>query len=363
MRLHVPKLQEWVERHTKMRLLPSVYRQLAAALNAGKHVILIGPPGTGKTTLAHSICDYARNTAISAGSVPTTASADWTTFDTVGGYALTPDQALEFRPGIFLRAISKGRWLVIDEINRAEIDKAVGELFTLLSGQQVDLPYRIAGQRVRILPPKTPRPTDWIPDDASTYDYVVHPNWRILATMNVYDKSSLFSMSFAFMRRFAFIDVGVPHHNNIFNGLRAKWIEDRLGSKTNPVDREAVIEKMNEIFDKESPLMRQRELGPAIANDMLHYIEDRVSQEQEEQAALQAAEGMPLIEFLGEAFLLYAVPQLDGLDKEAVLKIYGQIDAIFNKVNTNSDIQRRIEDLYPHIRGDEWKAILQPTSG
>jgi len=31
--------------------------------------------------------------------------------------------------------------LVIDELNRADIDKAFGQLFTVLSGQSVQLPY------------------------------------------------------------------------------------------------------------------------------------------------------------------------------------------------------------------------------
>ena len=50
----------------------------------------------------------------------------------------------------------------------------------------------------------------WCPCDAQDCDYVMHPCWRIVGTMNVYDKSSLYAMSFAFMRRFAFVDVDLP---------------------------------------------------------------------------------------------------------------------------------------------------------
>ena len=32
-----------------------------------------------------------------------TATADWTTFDTVGGYFPASDQTLHFRPGLLLR--------------------------------------------------------------------------------------------------------------------------------------------------------------------------------------------------------------------------------------------------------------------
>ena len=38
----------------------------------------------------------------------------------------------------------------------------------------------------------------------------VPANWRIIATMNVFDKNLLFDMSYALMRRFAFIEVGTP---------------------------------------------------------------------------------------------------------------------------------------------------------
>jgi len=40
--------------------------------------------------------------------------------------------------------------LVIDELNRADIDKAFGQLFTLLSGQSVQLPYTVDGQEVEL---------------------------------------------------------------------------------------------------------------------------------------------------------------------------------------------------------------------
>ena len=117
-----------------LRLPAGVYAAAAAAL-AGGHLVLVGPPGCGKTTLALAIAKAAAQAGLTTGATLVTAAHRWSARDTVGRPG-----ADEWDRGVVVDAAARGRWLVIDELDRARLDRALGELSSFLAGVPVAMP-------------------------------------------------------------------------------------------------------------------------------------------------------------------------------------------------------------------------------
>lgn len=205
----VEKLKEKIQEKGLYFGDDSVLREIATGVVKG-NIILQGPPGTGKTSLAKIICDvfnveYDEATAIS----------DWTTYDTIGG--LQPDadetghEILSGKNGCIVESIihccnsvvqsehyegeKQASWLILDELNRCEIDKVFGELFTAFGNDSLTAP-----KSIRL----------WYEKDKNKKRIYIPNRYRIIGAMNNIDKNFVFDISQGLSRRFTFIEILPP---------------------------------------------------------------------------------------------------------------------------------------------------------
>ncbi len=306
-----------------------ILNQIEGALRSGKHVILTGPPGTGKTVIAQRVAETLADEYpyLYSGSQVTTATADWSTFDTVGGYMPNEDDTergnhLAFTPGLVLNRFKtrhsntqRNESLVIDELNRADIDKAFGQLFTVLSGQAVQLPYTHDGKEVELTPV----------DDRSLYDpheYSIPDSWTLFATLNTYDKTSLYEMSYAFMRRFAFIRVPAPEltgRNDTSLQALLENYTDAWGLRV--ADFNVDSQSTNPLLDvatvwqAANSAIEDRAIGPAVVKDILSYLTETPTMDWSHR--------------LTQAVISYILPQLEGVPKrDRVVRKLADVDPL-----------------------------------
>jgi DNA polymerase III delta prime subunit len=203
------------DKHIGLPDMETTIRRCVTGLLMG-HLILQGPPGTGKTTIARALCE-----AFEVEYRESTATSEWSPFHVIGGYR--PDRNNGFVPVLGTAAEAmiacakqvrlqapedgnakdlnpdepQGTWLFIDEFNRADIDKAIGSLYTLLSSCD-------SGHLDR-----TPVEL-WFEHEPSRQKLWSPARFRIIAAMNDLDTGFINAISQGLTRRFQFVTITVP---------------------------------------------------------------------------------------------------------------------------------------------------------
>jgi len=190
---------------------------IEVAIASSRAVLLVGPPGTGKTAILEQVIDKIDREPQRFGFAGEGIDAAW----------LTPEEEWSFEKlvlgetvadgeicsveGDLLQAIRRNQWLVLDETNRADMDRVLGGVLTWLSGKKVSVGTRRDPEKVDV-----PVYLEWADQPESevrevgtppSVEYAAGSDWRILGTYNAIDAQRVFRMGQALSRRFKHVPV------------------------------------------------------------------------------------------------------------------------------------------------------------
>jgi MoxR-like ATPase len=242
-------------------------RMIRRAVARFPFILLVGPPGTGKGTLVAWVTEQVKSDPESFGFEPgfdpnptwRTPDESWSAFDLIGGLAPDDKAALRWSPGALPNAIVENRWLVLDETNRADMDKIMGPLLTWLSLQSVEIGRDAAHGGKPVSLDWTDNPTSSVKDGT----YSAGSAWRLFGTYNPADAQRVFRMGLALARRF--VVVPVP-------ALDAGSFTTLLSTKFPGLDQD-LLDAISGLYAAHysDP---HTQLGPAIFLRMAEYVVD-----------------------------------------------------------------------------------------
>lgn len=258
-------------------------------LDAGKHVILVGAPGVGKTMLSKRILEVYGRIKTGNDYVRSVATAEWSRYHVVGGINL---QETKWNSGVVSKAAEDGKWLLIDEFNRADINKAFGEMFLAIEDKHIPL----SEEESKL---------------AKKDEITIPESFRMIGTMNDYDKNLLLTeLSYGLITRFAFVDIE-PDKEKEKESVKKQIINGELGIEEE--DWENCKKEINSWFGFVEKIRQiPRMIGVRTTIDVLRYVIY--------SSKTDSGKASDKKEFLDEALCDYLLPQFDRLDKKTIVE-------------------------------------------
>lgn len=278
-------------------------------LSIKKQIVLYGPPGTGKTFEARELADRlirqglirawgprryfgddkAVARLVSARTRRVQFHPGFAYEDLVRGLRLGDGGRTEYSDGILLRIVSEIQQtdaeisnlpfvMILDELNRADLSKVLGECFSLLEDR--DAAVQLAGQ------------------DEKPREVSIPEQLHFVGTMNLIDQS-LEQVDFALRRRFLwffrgfereqFIGVSRDRWKLLHQGKRIRKQWERFAPEFEVLADRA--ESVNREIEKHASLGPQYQIGHTYFCDIVYFIEKDLAARPQRQFVLYSAKG------------------------------------------------------------------------
>jgi MoxR-like ATPase len=312
----------------RLEIDKELVERIVTHLVLDKNVILLGPPGTGKTDLARRTLRVASDKLGLEAPLEAVASYEWGRYEVIGGKTISSGNGDSFHLGCVLQAIADRRLLLIDEFNRADMNRAFGEMFLALDHKEI-----------RLREDERPRR---LSHEEGGGGIVKMPSWfRMICTLNDYDKSLLNELSYGLLRRFAFVEIGNP---DIESEKRVALERTRMRLKES---RKAEVQTTEEImkivdlyFSFIADVRQHRKIGVATSIDVLTYL-------------LSKAQADRPLKHLNDALTDYLLPQLDRLDISTLSAVRAAVDTHFPNVKDLDGLREGLDEMLSRLRGLE----------
>lgn len=259
-------------RSVALRLGERTRRMTRLAVASYKSVLLVGPPGTGKTEIIEQLIEDVREDPSSFGLGLATVDDAWVTpeeewtFENIVLGQTVIDGHIQSVEGSLLRAINQNQWLVFDETNRADMDKVLGGVLTWLTDKRVRV-----GDWVEHGKGSVPVYLDWSRDSDSRLvltgegrEYLAGQDFRLLGTYNPVDAQRVFRMGQALSRRFKHVPIP-PASIAEFQAI----IEGRVEMAELVA---TLVPRVSAIYSAHLA-MPETEIGPGLLVDLPRYVE------------------------------------------------------------------------------------------